>query len=246
MGRPLLAERWIMSSKQDLDTNPQGSLRVECVVNGPIQTNTYFAISQGEALVIDPAWEGERLVDHFSQKHPDVRIVGLVATHGHADHVGGVAGMRRALGQDVPFYVSRSDAGFIPGALRGMKTRWGIDTEEPPAPDVLLDAGDTVPVGDVRLQVIDAAGHTPGGIVLFAATQQGNFAFTGDTLFPGGHGRTDLEGGDEAEIMRTLAKLFTILPEDTLCLIGHNDTTTVAEELRSNLFVQRALRHAEI
>ena len=84
--------------------------------------------------------------------------------------------------------------------------------------------------------------HHLAGIEAAAATEEGDLAFTGDTLFPGGHGRTDLEGGDDATIMRTLARLFTVLPEDTLCLIGHNGTTTVAQELCANPFVREALR----
>ena len=93
-------------------------------------------------------------------------------------------------------------------------------------------------MGDAVLQVIETPGHTPGGIVLFAATEEGNLAFVGDTLFPGSHGRTDLEGGDEAEIMESLAKLATLLPPDTRCLIGHGSSTTIARELATNPFMR--------
>ena len=77
---------------------------------------------------------------------------------------------------------------------------WGIETPDPGEPTRLLAEGDTIELGDICLQVIETPGHTPGGIVLFAATEQGNIAFVGDTLFPGSHGRTDLSGGDEAAI----------------------------------------------
>ncbi len=224
-----------------LDLTPHGSIKIECVVNGPIQTNTYFVIAGDEALVIDPAWNGEQLAQTFALNHPGVRITSIVCTHGHGDHVGGVAGMRRALGDGAPFLISAADAEFIPSAVTSMRVRWGIDTDMPPAPDRLLAEGDTVEVGDARLQVIDAPGHTPGGIVLFCASEEGDVAFMGDTLFPGGHGRTDLVGGDEDTIIETLGRLFRALPEDTLCLIGHNETTTVARELSSNPFVMHAL-----
>lgn len=115
---------------------------------------------------------------------------------------------------------------------------WGIETPDPGEPTRLLAEGDTIEVGDVCLQVIETPGHTPGGIVLFAATGQGNIAFVGDTLFPGSHGRTDLSGGDEAAIMRSLAKLAKMLPPDTVCLMGHGDSTTVARELMQNPFMQ--------
>lgn len=223
-----------------LDTVPKGAIHIECVVNGPVETNTYFVCSRDEAVVIDPAWEGERLAREFVQNHPSVKIKALVCTHGHGDHVGGVAGMRRVLG-DVPFLISRDDAAFVPGAIEGMREMWGIETEDPGAPTRLLAEGDTVEFGGSSLQVIETPGHTPGGIVLFAATETGNVAFVGDTLFPGGHGRVDLEGGSASQIIRSLGKMATVLPEDTLCLIGHGATTTIADERAGNLFMRRGM-----
>ena len=227
----------------ELNTKPKGHVVVESVVNGPVETNTYFLISGDEALVVDPAWEGERLAQGFAAAHPGVRIVGLVATHAHADHVGGVAGMRRVLGDAVPFIISATDAPFIGRAIEAQRTLWGIDTEVPPAPDRTVREGDIITVGDAALQVLEVPGHTPGGIVLFAATEEGDIAFVGDTLFPGSHGRTDLEGGDETAIMASLAKLGTLLPPDTRCYIGHGTTTTIERELAGNPFMRRALRH---
>ncbi|MFR3451614.1 MAG: MBL fold metallo-hydrolase [Collinsella sp.] len=121
------------------------------------------------------------------------RVVAIICTHGHADHIGGVAGMRRALGCDVPFLISEADSEITGRAIEDMREMWGFDHELPPAPDRLLNEGDVVAFGDVELQVVATPGHTPGGIVLFCAAATGNVAFVGDTLFPGAHGRTDLE-----------------------------------------------------
>ena len=71
-----------------LDLTPKGSVEIETLVNGPIQTNSYAVISNNECVIIDPAWEGERLVEHVRAEHPGVRVLGTVCTHGHADHVG--------------------------------------------------------------------------------------------------------------------------------------------------------------
>lgn len=225
------------------EVEKKGSLSIHCVVNGPIQTNTYFAVSGDEATIIDPAWDGEKLAEMLAERCPGARVAAIVCTHGHADHIGGVAGLRRALGDDVPFMISKVDAAIMERAIQDMREMWGFDHEMPPAPDRLLEEGDTIAFGNVALQVIGTPGHTPGGIVLFGAAETGDVAFVGDTLFPGAHGRTDLNGGSEKEIIASLGKLGHFLPADTLCLIGHNDTTTIGAELETNLFMRRGLRH---
>lgn len=225
------------------DMDRKGSLAIHCVTNGPIQTNTYFAVSEDEAVIIDPAWEGERLAEAFGERCPGARVRAIICTHGHADHIGGVAGLRRVLGEGVPFLISEADAATMERAIADMREMWGFDHELPPAPDRLLNEGDVISFGDVTLQVMATPGHTPGGIVLFCAATTGNVAFVGDTLFPGAHGRTDLEGGSEKQIIDSLGKIGALLPADTLCLIGHNGTTTIGDELETNLFMRRGLRH---
>ncbi len=196
----------------ELDVEPKGHVRVEAVVTGPLETNVYFLISNGEAIV---------------------------CTHGHADHVGGVAGMKRAFGGDVPFALAAADAPAIEANIAYQRRMWGIEVEDPGAPDRLLHEGDVIQVGEASLQVIETPGHTPGGIVLFAATEDGDVAFVGDTLFPGSHGRTDLEGGSEGEILASLSKIAELLPPDTRCYIGHGPSTTIARELVTNPFMRR-------
>lgn len=83
-----------------LDLTPKGSVEIETLANGPIQTNSYAVISDNECVIIDPAWEGESLVAHIRVEHPGVHVLGSVCTHGHADHVGGVAGVRAAVGAE--------------------------------------------------------------------------------------------------------------------------------------------------
>lgn len=221
-----------------LDLTPKGSIEIETLVNGPIQTNSYAVISDNECVIIDPAWEGERLVEHIRAEHPDVQVLGAICTHGHADHVGGVAGVRAAVGADALYELCGKDAAVPHANIEEQRAMWGIETPDPGEPTRLLAEGDTIELGDICLQVIEVPGHTPGGIVLFAATEQGNIAFVGDTLFPGSHGRTDLAGGDEAAILRSLSKLARLLPPDTVCLTGHGDSTTMARELMQNPFMQ--------
>lgn len=228
-----------MAEEAALDTVPAGEVEISYAVNGPINTNTYFAVSAGEAVIVDPAWDGEELARTFAQAHPGVTVRAIVCTHGHADHVGGVAGLRRALGPDVPFLLPRDDAD-MPAVNIAHQRSWGIETEDPGAPDRLIGEGDSIPFGDTRLQVVATPGHTPGGVVLFCSAQGGPVAFVGDTLFPGSHGRTDLAGGDEGAIMASLARLARILPPETVCLVGHGPSTTIASELAQNPFMAGA------
>ena len=165
-------------------------------------------------------------------------MLGAVCTHGHADHVGGVAGVRTTVGEGCQYELCAKDVAVPHANIEEQRAMWGIETPDPGEPTRLLAEGDTIEVGDICLQVIETPGHTPGGIVLFAATEQGNIAFVGDTLFPGSHGRTDLSGGDEAAILRSLSKLARLLPPDTVCLTGHGDSTTMARELMQNPFMQ--------
>ena len=174
-----------------LDLTPRGSVSIETLVNGPIQTNSYAVISSGECLIVDPAWEGGRLVEHIQAEHPEVRVLGSVCTHGHADHVGGVAGVRAAVGGSALYELCAKDVAVTRTNIEEQRVMWGIETADPGEPTRLLAEGDVVEFGNACLQVIETPGHTPGGIVLFAATEQGNIAFVGDTLFPGSHGRTD-------------------------------------------------------
>ena len=209
-------------SAVSLDVTPKGSVEIETLVNGPIQTNSYAVISDNECVIIDPAWEGERLVEHIRAEHAGVRVLGAVCTHGHADHVGGVAGVRTTVGEGCQYELCAKDAAVPHANIKEQRAMWGIETPDPGEPTCLLAEGDAIEVGDI----------------LFAATEQGSIAFVGDTLFPGSHGRTDLAGGDEAAILRSLSKLARLLPPDTVCLTGHGDSTTMARELMQNPFMQ--------
>lgn len=222
-----------------LDLKPRGSVTIECIVNGPIGTNSYFMGSSGQWIVIDPAWDGAALVERFRAEHPGETLLGSVCTHGHADHMGGVAGVRSSLGKSALYALPAKDLETVTQNIEEQRLMWGIDTPDAGAPTRLLVEGDSLTIGDALLQVMEVPGHTPGGVVLFAATLQGNVAFVGDTLFPGGHGRTDLSGGDDEAILDSLVRMGRDLPPSTMCLIGHGPATTIEAELSDNPFMHQ-------
>lgn len=202
--------------------DPRNEIRQFVV--GPIETNCYALVSEGECVVIDPGDAGDRIAGQLQDV--DVRLI--VATHGHGDHVSGVAALQQAT--CAPFAMGAADVDLATHATQN--SRWA--TDDAPTPDRLLSEGDVVRVGSVSLHVYEAPGHTPGGIVLLGP----GYAFVGDTIFRGSCGRTDLPGGDAATMASTLRRLRTVIPPETALLCGHGENTTMAHELETNPYLR--------
>lgn len=200
-------------------------------VVGPIQTNCYAYCSEGSCIVVDAGFAGAAL----AQRLADTNVELVVSTHGHGDHTGGVKELCEATG--APFALSSKDAeiayasvgdGHHPGELI------------PPTADRDLADGDVLSVGTATFTVIEAPGHTPGGVVLLGGGTAEGIAFVGDTLFAGSAGRTDLTGGNSRALMSTLARLSKLIPPETQLLCGHGPATTMAYELSNNPFLSAA------
>ena len=197
----------------------------------PLQTNCYAYVSAGECLVVDPGGSGARVAEHLG----DVHVACVAATHGHGDHVGGVAALTRETG--APFAIHAADAELArhAGELSEVGRRYD---ENAPVADRLLAEGDVIEVGTATFTVMETPGHTPGGIVLVGGGTAAGVAFVGDTLFPGSHGRTDLAGGDERTILASLARMAAEIAPETTLLCGHGPATTMARELACNPFLR--------
>ena len=197
----------------------------------PLQTNCLAYVSDGECLVVDPGGSGDQLATVLD----DVRVTCVAATHGHGDHVGGVAALVRAT--VAPFAIHAADAELARHAGEMSEVGRSYD-ENAPEPDRTLAEGDVLRVGTATFTVMETPGHTPGGIVLVGGGSAEGVAFVGDTLFPGSHGRTDLRGGDEAAIMASLARMAAEIAPDTTLVCGHGPATTMARELAVNPFLR--------
>jgi hydroxyacylglutathione hydrolase len=166
----------------------------------------------GKALVIDPGPDVERIVSEAQKEGLD--IVTIVNTHGHGDHTAGNAKLKSLTGAKI----------FI----------HGLDGDRYPGADVLLNEEETLKLGEITFDVIHTPGHTPGGICLHAA---GNL-FTGDTLFVGDSGRTDLAGGDRSILGKSIRRLMK-LPDHTVVWPGHDygptPSSTIGWEKRNNV-----------
>lgn len=206
--------------------------RVLHLLCGPIQTNCYVYVSDGHAMVVDPAGSGARVAEVVEGEGASVDVV--VATHGHGDHVGGVAALVRATG--APFRLSAADAALATRCAHDPEIPLPVD-DDAPAPDAGLAEGDVVEVGSARFRVLETPGHTPGGVCLVGEGTAEGVCFVGDTLFQGSAGRTDLPGGDAAALVASLARLADELPDDCRVLPGHGPASTMGEERRSNPFL---------
>ena len=193
---------------------------------GPLGTNCYAIVVNGGCMVIDPGDQGAEIAEALS----DVEVGAIVATHGHPDHVGGVAALKEKTG--APYFIHEADNELAKHA--GEPDWTGLVTHNAPEADMFLHEGDVLQLGPVSIEVFETPGHTPGGVVLVGD----GFAFVGDTLFPGSCGRSDLPGGDPHVLGESLQRLKEIIPPETEIFCGHGPSTTMKTELRRNPYLQ--------
>lgn len=189
-----------------------------------------------QAIVIDPSAEIERIAAEV--KAHGYQLIAVVVTHGHPDHVAGVAALERL--HKVPLIAHRA-AGVGEFNLMDSAFLLMLGGERPPRPDRLVGDGETIDVGSVQLKVIHAPGHSPGDMLLYAP----GAVFTGDVLFVQGVGRTDLPGGSHQAFVRSLRDKVGTLPDDTVVYPGHDygprPTSTIGDEKRRNPELRAAL-----
>ncbi len=204
-------------------------MEVKVLQVGPIGTNCYILEDEKAraAAIIDPGDEAGRILQVIEDDGVEVKYILL--THGHYDHTTAVPQLHKALPQ-AEIYIHRADANGagsqlfpLAGQIPGLK---------------FYDEGDTLALGDMTIQVLHTPGHSKGSVTL----KVGDVLFCGDTLFAGSCGRTDLAGGSYAEIMASLKKLGQ-LPGDYHVCPGHDVTSTLERERRSNPFLREAMMH---
>ena len=204
-------------------------MQVKVLQVGPIGTNCYLLEDEKAhvAAVIDPGDEAGRILQVIKDDGVDVKYILL--THGHYDHTTAVPELHQALPQ-AEIYIHKADANGAGSRLFPLAGQ---------IPDLkFYDEGDTLALGDMTIQVLHTPGHSKGSVTL----KVGDVLFCGDTLFAGSCGRTDLAGGSYAEIMASLKKLGE-LPGDYHVCPGHDVTSTLERERRSNPFLREAMMH---
>ena len=209
-------------------------MKISQLTVGAFQENCYL-VSDPDAKVaalIDPGGEGERIVGLVADA--GVLLEAIWVTHGHLDHIGAIAAVKRAY--DVPIFLHPADLPLYLAADR-QAAAYGLPYEAPPAPDREIADGDTMEIGGLRFSVMHAPGHAPGHVVIHGH----GVAFVGDCVFAGSIGRTDLPFSDGRALAESLERIAE-LPPATVLYPGHGPRTTLARELLTNPFLNGSAR----
>jgi hydroxyacylglutathione hydrolase len=205
------------------------ALAVETYELGPIGTNSYVVRAHEaatEAVVIDPGAEADRLLRSLEES--DARCAAILITHGHWDHLGGVADLAEATG--APVYMAEDERVLLEDV--NSFTPPGVELR-PYVPDVGLNGDETLDLGQLSFQVLRVAGHSPAHLAYYAD----GCLFSGDLVFAGSVGRTDLPGADWETLVDSIRMLVDRFPPDTVVYPGHGNQTTLGAEVARNPFL---------
>ncbi len=209
-------------------------MNIEVLHVGPLGTNCYVVWDDNDVCaVVDCGGQAEKVAEFIEEKH--LKPSHMLLTHGHGDHIGGVEGFLHAY-PHVQVVMAAEDIEMITDRVKSMADPCGCE-ESVFTPDIIVNEGDVVKVGDMDFHVLKTPGHTDGGVTYI----YGKMMFTGDTLFAGSMGRTDLYGGDDAKMSASLAKLGSI-DGYYVVLPGHGTASNLEDERRANPFVKKALQ----
>lgn len=202
---------------------------------GPFMTNSHVIVctETKEAALVDASGDAPVLKEMLS-KH-GIQIKYYLQTHAHLDHVAALDELKTW--HDAPIVLHKEESDLYDNVEMQCRMFGLRPFPSPPPVDQWVDDGDTINFGTLQAQVLFTPGHTPGGISFFFDTGEQTYLFSGDTLFAGSIGRTDLPGGDMRVLQQSLKKLMK-LPPQTLIFTGHGPPTTLRDELRSNPFLQ--------
>ncbi|NUO93866.1 MAG: MBL fold metallo-hydrolase [Gemmatimonadaceae bacterium] len=205
-------------------------MKIDVRTVGPFQENCYLVVDEAtdHAVLVDPGDEGARLVRMVRDSGATLEAIWL--THAHIDHIGGVAEVRRHY--DVPVHLHPLDLPYYTTLSARAADMYGVDFEQPEGPHAELADGQVLSCGTLRFTVMHVPGHAPG-LVSFNGH---GVALSGDLLFAGSIGRTDLPLSNPFDMDASLAR-FGALPPETVVYPGHGGVTTLAEEQRSNPFL---------
>ncbi len=195
--------------------------------------NCYLLSSLGRAVAVDPGGDSGRILEALQED--GLELESVVCTHGHFDHVGGCRELVEATGADL--LVHRQAAPGLQQAVEHALGMMGLHIPAPPPPTGYLEDGGRVEVSGCDMRVVHTPGHSPGSVCL----EGEGLLVSGDLIFAGSVGRTDLPGGSMELLQRSLRKILGGLDDSVRILPGHGPETTVGGERRTNPFLRGSL-----
>jgi len=205
-------------------------LKVLTLKTGYMAANAYIVYTENkpEAVIIDPGDDIELIMDLI--KEHELKLEKILLTHGHFDHIGAVKDLKEETGAQVAIH--KQEADFLTDPNKNLSYIINRQIVQDPA-DIFLEDGDLIRVADMEFKVLHTPGHTEGGVCY----KLGKVLFTGDTLFEGSVGRTDLSGGSYEQLMSSIREKLLVLDDDHLVYPGHGRQTTIGRERRENPFL---------
>lgn len=206
-------------------------MKITKYLTGIITVNTYLVYDEDtrEGFIVDPGAYCPQLTKEARKEGVDIKYI--ILTHGHGDHIGGVAEHLRDF-PDAKVVAHEAEAEMLANPEYNV-SKDCCRREISMSADIYVKDGDTMKVGNMELTFIHTPGHTKGGMSIYTD----GYLFSGDTLFRASIGRTDFYGGDFGEIIRSIKEKLFLFPDDTVVLPGHMGSTTIGDEKRGNPFV---------
>ena len=206
-------------------------LAIRMMVLGPVQTNCFFLINEDtkEVLIIDPADRAQKIIEWINSE--GLKPVAILLTHGHFDHIMGMAGVKNEY--HIPVYASKDEVEVLANPQLNVSTMMGAYISL--TADELFADGDVLELAGMKLKVISTPGHTIGSVCFYMEEEK--VLISGDTLFEASVGRSDFPTGSSRQLIESIKTRLFVLPDDTDVCPGHGGTTSIAYEKAHNPFI---------
>ena len=209
------------------------AIKIFPFVLGPIENNSYLIVDlpSKKGAIVDPSFDSKQILKEAEKNQYE--ITQIWCTHAHFDHISGINEIVPELSQSPEIYLHKDDLPLW--KEQGGAKLFGFPFENQYSPTHLLENFDLIQLGDTSIQTKFTPGHTPGHIIYHLALE--NVVFCGDLIFRMSIGRTDLSGGNQLQLLRSIDQEIKTLPDETRLLSGHGPETTVGYEKKYNPFL---------